>query len=56
MFVKQRKLWVDLSERVWYAVEQYDERIEQNIVTCIDNGHPVGMHSSVTTRCSVANI
>ena len=42
---KQRKLWVDQSKSIWYAVEQYGERTERNIGTHIDNGPPAVMHS-----------
>ena len=44
-FVKRRKLWVNLSESVWYVVEQYGKRTERNISTHIDNGPPAGIHS-----------
>ena len=40
---KQRKLRDDQSENIWYAVEQYNERTEQNIGTRIDNGPPAVM-------------
>ena len=42
---KQRKLRVDRSENIWYVVEQYDDRTEQNVGTHIDNGSPAVMHS-----------
>ena len=42
---KQRKLRVDPSKNVWYAMEKYDERTERNIGMCIDNGPPAVMHS-----------
>ena len=44
-FVKLRELWVDPSESVWYAVEQYGEGTERNVSTCIYNGPPAVMHS-----------
>ena len=44
-FFKPRKLWVDQSKSVWYVVEQYGERTEQNIGTRVDNGPPAEMHS-----------
>ena len=45
IFVKWRKLWVDPSESVWYAVEQYSERTERNGGMRVDNGTPAVMHS-----------
>ena len=44
-FVVQRKLRVDPSETVWYAVEQYSERTQQNVGTGVENGPFTGMHS-----------
>ena len=50
---KQRKLQIDPSENVWYVLEQYGKRTQQNVGMHIDNGPPPVMHHS---RCSVANI
>ena len=44
-FVKRRKLRVDPSESVWYAVEQYSERTQQNVGMHVDNEPAAGMHS-----------
>ena len=43
--VKQRKLRVDPRESVCYAVEQYNERTEQNVAMRVDSGPPAGMNS-----------